>query len=585
MKNSIIIIGAGPAGLAAALALVRQGMRPVVLEASGTVGGIARTETFKGFRFDIGGHRFFTRNEKILSLWQEMLGENLLRVKRSSRIYYKGRFFKYPLEIGDALVKIGFYEGLLVLASYLKFQVLPHKTEDTIEQWVENRFGRYLYRIFFQTYTEKIWGISCRQIRADWAAQRIKGLSLRTAVANTIFRLENVKSLIGEFWYPKNGSGMMWQRFCQEIEAGGGSICRDHRVSRIEYCDGFVTGVSGISPAGRFKIPCAHLVSSMPLQSLVKALQPAAPNAVAEAAGGLAFRALIMVFLIVRRKNLFPHQWIYVHSPEVRTGRIQNFKNWSPNMVPNPAVTGVGLEYFCGAGDEFWNTPDTELAELARDELCRLGLADKDDIADHFVVRQPNAYPVYDDGYQERLLTIRRHLSDISNLQTIGRSGLFRYNNMDHSMQTGFLAAEQIKKRKHDLWSIEEKGYLEEDSRSNMSPLVEKILAATFTRMDKGAFALATGTVAGGWMFLATIFLVIKGGDLMGPHLKLLARVFAGYTVTVKGAFIAFGYCFFWGLLLGWLFAYLRNFFLAFTIYRARKIAEFGTLSDFFDNI
>lgn len=585
MKNSIIIIGAGPAGLAAALALVRQGMRPVVLEASSTVGGIARTETFKGFQFDIGGHRFFTRDETILSLWQEMLGEDFLRVKRSSRIYYQGRFFKYPFEIGDALAKIGFIEGLLVLASYLKSQVLPHASEDTFEEWVENRFGRRLYRTFFQTYTEKVWGIPCSKIRADWAAQRIKGLSLRTAVANAVFRLESAKSLIGEFWYPKKGSGMMWQRFCQEIEAGGGVIHQDHRVGRIECSDGLVTGVSGTSPDGDFRMSGGHLLSSMPLQTLVKALHPAPPNEVREAALGLAFRALIIVILIVRKKDLFPYQWIYVHSPDVRTGRIQNFKNWSAAMVPDPTMTSVGMEYFCGAGDDLWNTPDAELAELAQDELSRLGLAEKDDIEDHFIVRQSNAYPIYDTGYRERLLTIRQHLSGISNLQTIGRSGLFRYNNMDHSMQTGFLAAEHIQESKYDLWTMEEEGYLEADGRKKLNPLAEKILAATFARMDKVAFALAVGSVSGCWMFLATIFLVIKGGDVVGPHLQLLAQVFAGYTVTVKGVFIAFGYSFFWGLLFGWLFAYLRNFFLAFTIYRARKKAEFGTLADFFDNI
>jgi protoporphyrinogen oxidase len=369
MEKSNLIIGAGPAGLAAALALVRQGLRPIVLEASGKVGGMARTEICKGYRFDIGGHRFFTRDEKIQSVWQEILGEDFLRVKRSSRIFYNGKFLKYPLEVGDALAKIGFLEGLLVLASYLKSQALPHDEEDTFEAWIENRFGRRLYRTFFQTYTEKVWGIPCNRIPADWAAQRIKGLSLTTAIANAVFRLESAKSLIGEFRYPKKGAGMMWERFRQEIEAGGGAIRPGHRVERIACSDGLVTSVSGTSPDGEFRMPAGYLFSSMPLEAFVKALFPAPPTKVREAAQGLAFRALIIVVLIVRKKDLFPDQWIYIHNPDVRAGRLQNFKNWSAAMVPDPAMTSVGMEYFCNAGDDLWNMPDVRLAELAKAEL------------------------------------------------------------------------------------------------------------------------------------------------------------------------------------------------------------------------
>jgi hypothetical protein len=269
----------------------------------------------------------------------------------------------------------------------------------------------------------------------------------------------------------------------------------------------------------------------------------------------------------------------------VRTGRIQNFKNWSAAMVPDLAMTSVGLEYFCNAGDDFWNMPDAQLAQLAQDELCRLGLAEKCDIEDHFIVRQPNAYPIYDAGYRERLAAIREHLAGISNLQSIGRGGLFRYNNMDHSMQTGFLAAEHIKDQDVDPWRLEAEGYREGNGRKQISPVVEKIISTTFARMDPVAFALAIGLVAGFWIFFATIFLVIKGGHVVGPHLQLLAQVFTGYTVTVKGAFIAFGYSSFWGFLLGWLFAYLRNLFLVVTIYRARKKTELVTFADFFDNL
>jgi protoporphyrinogen oxidase len=485
----------------------------------------------------------------------------------------------------DALVKIGFIQGFLVLASYFKSQVFPRDPEDTFDAWVENRFGKHLYRIFFQTYTEKVWGIPCSQIRADWAVQRIKGLSLTAAVSNAIFRHNSAKSLIGEFRYPKKGSGMMWERFCQKIEAGGGVIRLGHCVERIECSDGRVTGVSGTSPDGDFKMPTWHLFSSMPLGAFVEKLYPAPPNKVRTAARGLGFRALIIVVLIVDKKDLFPDQWIYVHSSDVRTGRIQNFKNWSAAMVPDPAMTSVGMEYFCDTGEELWNMPDAGLAELAKDELCRLSLAEKDDIKDHFIIRQPYAYPIYDTGYKERLSDIRKHLSVLSNLQTIGRNGLFRYNNMDHSIQTGFLAAEHIKEKKCDLWSIDVEGYLEERGRRKLNPLIEKILSATFARMDKIAFALAVGMVAGFWMFVATIFLVIKGGDVVGPHLQLLSQVFIGYTVTLRGAFIALGYSFFWGFLLGWVFAYLRNFFLAFTIYQARKKVELVSLSDFFDNL
>ncbi len=452
--HPVVIIGAGPAGLTAAYELVRMDLSPIVLEKGDKVGGMARTETYKGYRFDIGGHRFFTKVEEIQQLWQEMLGKDFSKVVRLSRIYYQGRFFNYPLDFFDALSNLGIGQSLQILLSYLKAQVWPYPEEDTFEQWVTNRFGRRLYETFFQTYTEKVWGIPCHMIRADWAAQRIRGLSLRVAVSNALFGTNHTRTLINEFHHPALGPGMMWERFREVVESQGGQVRLNTQVVRFRRESRRVKGLTARNGAKTVEISGEQFISSMPLPELMIRLDPSPPPDVLQAAQQLIYRAFILVGLIVDRADLFPDQWIYVHDPAVKVGRIQNFKNWSAAMVPDSRKTSLGMEYFCTEGDDTWTMSDADLVNLAVRELASLGLADIAAVEDGIVIRQPRAYPVYDREYRHHLAVIRRFLATIDNLQTIGRNGLHHYNNQDHSMLTGMLAVKNLRGEAHDLWSV-----------------------------------------------------------------------------------------------------------------------------------
>jgi protoporphyrinogen oxidase len=451
-----IIIGAGPAGLTAAYQLVKRNIRPIVIEKSNQVGGLARTEDYKGYRFDIGGHRFFTHLQEVEQLWEEVLGEEFIKVARLSRIYYQGRYFNYPLNIFNTLSNLGIVESLLILLSYFKAKLWPHPEEKTFEHWVINRFGQRLYQKFFKTYTEKVWGIFCTTIQADWAAQRIKGLSLKTVVSNALFSNNHnrAKTLIHEFHYPVLGPGIMWQRFQELIEGQGGVTHLNSEVVRFKLKGNRIQEVSLIQGEKTIGIPGENFFSSIPLTELIFRLDPPAPNEVLVAAHHLTYRSFVLVGLIINRGDLFPDQWIYVHSPEVKVGRIQNFRNWSPKMVPDPKKTSLGMEYFCTEGDEIWRMPDIELLKLAKRELVHLGMAEAAEVEDGVVYRQPKAYPVYNNDYQQHLQVIQRFLVTIENLQTIGRNGLHRYNNQDHSMLTGMLAVENILGANHDLWEL-----------------------------------------------------------------------------------------------------------------------------------
>ena len=468
MQNyPVIIIGAGPAGLTAAYELVKQGIQPLVLEKSDQVGGIARTEIYKGYRFDIGGHRFYTKVEEVKQLWKEVLGDAFIRVPRMSRIYYRGKFFNYPLELLDTLSKLGVWESLRILLSYLKVRALPCPQEDTLEEWVTNRFGRRLFQTFFKTYTEKVWGIPCDKIRADWAAQRIKGLSLKTAVMNALFKTNDTKTLIKEFDYPILGPGMMWDRFQSEVEKRGGEVTLNTGVVKLRRKGNRICSVMVRQDGQVTEIHSDQFISSMPITALVQRLDPLPPNAVLEAAASLNYRAFMIVSLVIDRADLFPDNWIYIHSPEVTVGRIQNFKNWSPAMVPDPNKTCLGMEYFCSEGDALWQMSDTELLDLATCELAALGLAPAAAVEDGVVLRQPKAYPVYDQAYRQHLQVIQTYLADFENLQTIGRNGMHRYNNQDHSMLTGLLAAKNLLGKQYDLWNVNtERSYHEEFSYS-----------------------------------------------------------------------------------------------------------------------
>lgn len=585
--KSLIIIGAGPAGLSAAYEAVHCGIETKVLEKASQVGGISRTETYRGYHFDIGGHRFFTKSKKIDTLWRELMGDDFLNVTRMSRIFYQDRFFKYPLSIPNTLLNMGMFESLFIGLSYVKSQISPYPEEETFEQWVSNRFGKRLYTLFFKSYTEKVWGISCDQITADWAVQRVQNLSLMKILSNSLFGNQSAKTLVDEFSYPIRGPGLMWERLSSVIRSFGGTINLNSEVVRLDHSNNRIDSVVYHREGGNVtEQPADHVISGLPVTQLVKMLNPSAPKAVRKAAENLSYRAFIIVMLIIDAKDLFPDQWIYIHSPDVRVGRIQNFKNWSPSMVPDPEKTSVGMEYFCDMGDGIWCMPNNQITKMAMEELSSLGFENSSKIIDSYVVRQPYAYPVYDRDYANHLGTIKAYLDGIGNLQTIGRNGMHRYNNMDHSMLTGILAVKTILGEDHDVWEInDENQYLEEIENVKKDTLQEEMILKTFTKADKTAFAIASGTVCGLGVFFATIWLVIKGGAVVGPNLQLLGQYFFYYSVTIKGAF--WGLCngFLWGFIFGWIFAFIRNFIMAFYVILIRKRSQIQSLKDFFDHL
>ena len=463
-----VIIGGGPAGLTTAYELSKNGKKSVVFEKADRVGGISRTETYKGYRFDIGGHRFFTKVGEVEQLWQEVMGDEFIKVPRMSRIYYNNKFFSYPLEPYNALSNLGLINSILIMWSYFKAKVKPNPVEENFEQWVSNRFGKRLYETFFKTYTEKVWGIPCTEIRADWAAQRIKGLSLTKAVVNALFGSNNTKTLIKEFNYPVYGPGQMWERFQEKLNSKGSPVHLNTEVVEIERDGDRVTGVTIEQNGKKSKVTGANYVSSMPVSLLLKKMNPAPPQEILQAANSLKYRDFLIVSLVVDRAELFPDNWIYIHSPEYKVGRIQNFKNWSKAMVPDRSRTCLGMEYFCNESDHLWRMPNDELIALATREVKALGLVDLEaNIEDGTVIRQYKAYPVYDDDYRHNVAIIQKYIQTFQNLQTVGRNGMHRYNNSDHSMLTGLLAAKNILGEKHDLWNVNvERSYHEEFTNS-----------------------------------------------------------------------------------------------------------------------
>ena len=462
-NNQVIVIGAGPAGLTAAYHLVKNGIKPIVLEQSDKVGGISRTEKYKGYHFDIGGHRFFTKVQEVQDLWYEVLEDDFVKTPRMSRIYYQGKFFQYPLSAFDTLQKLGISESFMIIWSYLQAKRQPLPVEDNLEQWVTNRFGERLYKTFFKTYTEKVWGIPCNQIQAEWAAQRIKGLSVKTAVLNALIGKNDTKTLIKEFDYPRLGPGMMWERFTEKIEAAGGEVHMNTKVLGMEREGERITRVIAERDGNLIQFEAENFISSMPLNKLVQKMNPVLPSHVVEAANGLKYRDFLIVSLIIDAPDLFPDNWIYIHSPEVKVGRIQNFKNWSVQMVPDASKTCLGMEYFSNIGDSLWSKTDEELIELAKQELKTLGLANGATVEDGVVIRQPKAYPVYDRDYRQHLDVIQDYLQTFKNLQTTGRNGMHRYNNQDHSMLTALLAAKNLLGEKHDLWDVNTERSYHED--------------------------------------------------------------------------------------------------------------------------
>ena len=473
-RPSVAIIGAGPAGLTASYVLSRAGAQVTVLEADPElVGGISRTVEYKspaaggqGFRFDIGGHRFFSKSKEVEDLWTELLGDDMLVRPRSSRILYGGKFYAYPLRAGEALKNLGIVEAVRCVASYAHARMFPVAAPKSFEDWVSNQFGRRLFSIFFKTYTEKVWGMSCKEISADWAAQRIKGLSLSTAIWNALFppreqkdRSKQIKTLIGSFRYPRLGPGMMWEAAARKTREQGGEVRLGCRVTGLEKLPGDrgwrvnYTDTSGRRQA----LEAEHVISSAPLRELVRSLSPAVPADMLAAAEGLKYRDFLTVALIVRPSLSFDDNWIYIHEPGVKVGRVQNFRSWSPELVPDPALACYGLEYFCFEGDGLWNMSDADLVALAGRELVQLGLAKQGDVLDGHVVRQPKAYPVYDDDYARHVTTIRRGLEPgYRDLHLVGRNGMHKYNNQDHAMMTALLTARNILagEQRYDVWDV-----------------------------------------------------------------------------------------------------------------------------------
>lgn len=463
MRKKVAIIGAGPAGLTAAYLLGKADCEVIVFEKDEKyVGGISRTESYKGYHFDIGGHRFFSKSEEVENFWTEILGDELLERPRSSRIYYNRKFFSYPLSSVEAFQKLGPIESFLCVASFFYAKLFPYKNPVNFEQWVVNNFGRRLFTIFFKTYTEKVWGVPCTEISADWAAQRIKGLSLSKAIWNALFNSGSkgpkgklIKTLIDSFRYPKRGPGMMWEACAEKSKQMGVKIEMGVEVSGLQYEH---SKWALFTKEGATHSGFDYVISSAPMAALIPAIRPRLPKNVINAATSLHYRDFLTVVLICKDEDAFSDNWIYVHDPSVKVGRIQNFKSWSPYMVPNATTSCYGLEYFCFEGDGLWTSTDAELIELAKKEIEQIGLANPVAILDGYVVRQPKAYPVYDQLYKQHVETIKQEVKRISGLYLTGRNGMHKYNNQDHSMMTAMLAAKNIISGKElfDLWAVNE---------------------------------------------------------------------------------------------------------------------------------
>ena len=456
--DPVVIIGAGPAGVAAAHELSQNGVQVVVVEEQRAVGGLSRTYQFEGARFDVGPHRFFTKNQEIRSLWSETLADDFIDVDRLTRIYYGGKFFNYPISIGDTLRKVGPLKtaafGFSYLAARLR-NVVGKREAESFEDWVVAEFGRSLFEAFFKTYTEKVWGIPCTQIAAEWAAQRIKGLSLAEAVRNALFKpKQKAKTLVEQFKYPRHGASMMCERMIQHAHERGTEVLLGARATGIVHEHGRAVAVMVSADGAESEIPCSHVLTSNPITEVALSMYPAAPDAPVNAARALRFRSHLGVNLLAQGE-LFPDNWIYVHAKEVVLGRVANYANFSKDMRHASGASPITVEYFQFPHDDLYSNPDDHaLVEHAKRELQLMGIVEPDQVTDGFVVRSRFAYPVLEIGYTPRLQTVREFLETIENLQPIGRGGMFKYNNQDHSIATGLLAARNILGADHDVWAV-----------------------------------------------------------------------------------------------------------------------------------
>jgi len=467
----IFVIGAGPAGLTTAYCLTKETPSVIVIEKDPVyVGGISRTVRHGQFLFDIGGHRFFSKAREVVDLWHEILPDDFITRRRLSRIFYGGKFYSYPLSAFQALRNLGIFTSAACMLSYAYAKAFPIASPRSFHDWVRNRFGERLFQIFFKTYTEKVWGMSCDDISADWAAQRIKGLDLRVAVMNALKHSfgrkskgpavggDVVKTLIETFQYPRRGPGMMWEAAAAKITERGGRILMGRELVELAYDEAQKFWRIAVMAADgtREHYTARHIVSSAPVRELVQQLTPK-PISLLNARE-LRYRDLITVALMIDRPDVFDDNWIYIHDPSVKVGRVQNFASWSPEMAPE-GMTCLGLEYFCFEGDGLWTMSDDDLIALATREVTKVGLVSAADIVDGCVVRQPKAYPVYDDAYREHMAMIRLDLEQsYPSLHLIGRNGMHKYNNQDHAMMTAMLTARNILagERLYDIWQVNE---------------------------------------------------------------------------------------------------------------------------------
>ncbi len=489
--SKVVVIGAGPAGLTASYLLTKAGVSTRVIEMDPHyVGGISRTVNYKDFLFDVGGHRFFSKSKEVVALWNEILPDDFITRPRLSRIFYDGKFYSYPLKAFEALNNLGYVESSLCVLSYLFKKTFPNENPETFHHWVSNQFGERLFSIFFKTYTEKVWGMSCDEISADWAAQRIKGLDLWGAMAAALRKSispqgsakaangEIVKTLIESFEYPRRGPGMMWDAAAAKTRAQGGEILMGHAMDTLsrDATTGLWTVTTKDQEGQVHSFEAEHVISSAPIREVMHALRPA-PGAL-EAADRLRYRDFLTVALIVEKADLFPDNWIYIHDPQVKVGRIQNFRSWSPEMVPDERLACLGLEYFCFEGDGLWTSTDEELFELAKKELAHVGLAQPHEVIDGHVVRQKKAYPVYDDSYKRNVEMIRHEIESCwPGLHLVGRNGMHKYNNQDHAMMTAMLTVKNIMAGEtlYDVWNVNEDAEYHEGGESGAREALKSV--------------------------------------------------------------------------------------------------------------